>query len=293
MLDEHLHGAVEARRGDEHRRTARTGAAPRACRTGGSSATRTTSSCSCTAPQADVEALREEIAGVLAPLGLRLSPAKTRVVHMSEGFDFLGFRIQWRRKRGTSKWYVYTFIADRPIRSLKAKIRALTHRTSQQDLGYVLIRLNQIMRGWANYFRHAVVQAHLRQPGPLRLVAGDPVAAGRCTAGGGRTSAGGSPTPHGRWQPITADGIELFNLAAVPVTRYRYRGSTIPSPWAAATTPDGRDRGEPVASETAHGGFGERPGETDREQSRHRAPGRLDGPPCSRLHGAGADEHAR
>jgi RNA-directed DNA polymerase len=39
----------------------------------------------------DVEALREEIAQVLAPLGLRLSPAKTRIVHMSEGFDFLGY----------------------------------------------------------------------------------------------------------------------------------------------------------------------------------------------------------
>ena len=106
--------------------------------------------------RADVETLREEIADVLAPLGLRLSPAKTSIVHMSEAFDFLGFRIQWKRKMGTSKWYVYTFIADRPIRSLKAKIRALTNRTSQQDPGYVLIRLGQIMRGWANYFRHAV-----------------------------------------------------------------------------------------------------------------------------------------
>ena len=84
--------------------------------------------------QADAETLREEIADVLAPLGLRLSPAKTRIVHMSEGFDFLGFRIQWKRKRGSGKWHVYTFIADRPIRSLKAKIRALTNRTSQQDL---------------------------------------------------------------------------------------------------------------------------------------------------------------
>ena len=77
---------------------------------------------------------------------------------MSDGFDFLGFHIQWRRKRGTNKWHVYTFIADRPIRSLKAKIRALTHRTSQQNLGTVLIRLNQIMRGWANYFKHAVAK---------------------------------------------------------------------------------------------------------------------------------------
>ena len=77
---------------------------------------------------------------------------------MSEGFDFLGFRIQWKRKRGTGKWYVYTFIADRPIRSLKAKIRALTRRTSQQDLGYVLARLNMVMHGWARFFRHAVAK---------------------------------------------------------------------------------------------------------------------------------------
>ena len=53
--------------------------------------------------QADVQALREEIARVLAPMGLRLSPAKTRIVHMSEAFDFLGFRIQWKRKRGSAQ----------------------------------------------------------------------------------------------------------------------------------------------------------------------------------------------
>jgi RNA-directed DNA polymerase len=108
--------------------------------------------------RADVEALREEVADVLRPLGLRLSPAKTQVVHMSDGFDFLGFHIQWKRKRGTNKWHVYTFIADRPIRSLKAKVRALTNRTSQQNPRDVLIRLNQIMRGWANYFKHAVAK---------------------------------------------------------------------------------------------------------------------------------------
>ena len=37
------------------------------------------------------EELREEVAAVLAPLGLRLSPEKTAVVHIDEGFDFLGF----------------------------------------------------------------------------------------------------------------------------------------------------------------------------------------------------------
>ena len=41
--------------------------------------------------QADAQALREETARVLAPMGLRLSEAKTRIVHMSEAFDFLGY----------------------------------------------------------------------------------------------------------------------------------------------------------------------------------------------------------
>ena len=76
-------------------------------------------------------ALREDVARVLAPLGLGFSESKTRIVHMREGFDFLGFRIQWKRKRGTRKWFVYTFVADRPFRSVKAKIRALTHRVSK------------------------------------------------------------------------------------------------------------------------------------------------------------------
>jgi RNA-directed DNA polymerase len=177
-----------------------------------------------------VEALREEIAQVLEPLGLRLSPAKTRIVHMDEGFDFLGFHIQWRRKKGTSKHYVYTFIADRPLRSVKAKIRALTPRTSQVDLGATLRRINQILRGWTNHFRHAVASRtfdHLRQFVWWRIV--------RMMRARHRwrwKDVRRWLTDHtGRWQPITADGITLFNPAAIPITRYRYRGHTIPTPW--------------------------------------------------------------
>jgi len=38
----------------------------------------------------DTEALCGEVADVLAPMGLRLPPVKTKVLHMSDGFDFLG-----------------------------------------------------------------------------------------------------------------------------------------------------------------------------------------------------------
>jgi len=185
--------------------------------------------------QEHVEALREDIAQVLAPMGLRLSHAKTRIVHMSDGFDFLGFRIQWKRKRGTNKWHVYTFIADRPIRSVKAKIRALTNRKSQRNPATVLTRLNQVMRGWTNYFRHAACKRTLsrlfhfvwwRMIRWLRRLH-------RWTWTDVRRR---FTTPEGRWKPITVDGIALFNPASTPITRYRYRGNTIPNPWTSTTT---------------------------------------------------------
>jgi RNA-directed DNA polymerase len=47
----------------------------------------------------DAEVLREEIAGVLSTMGLRLSQEKTLITHIDEGLDFLGWRIQRHRKR--------------------------------------------------------------------------------------------------------------------------------------------------------------------------------------------------
>jgi RNA-directed DNA polymerase len=177
----------------------------------------------------DTEALREDVAGKLVPLGLRLSPAKTQVVHMSDGFDFLGFRIRWKRQRGSNKWYVYTFIADRPVRSVKAKIRALTHKTSQWDLAYLLTRLGQIMRGWANYFKHAVAKSTFSKLDTFtwwRLVH---MLRARHGWNWGQLRRH-LTTPTGRWL-MTADGVEYFRIEGVTVSRYAYRGTQIPTPW--------------------------------------------------------------
>jgi RNA-directed DNA polymerase len=180
------------------------------------------------------EALREGIATMLAPLGLRLSAAKTQVVHMSDGFDFLGFRIRWKRKRGSNKWYVYTFIADRPVRSLKAKIRALTRRTSQGHLAYVLTRLGMLMRGWANYFKHAVAKWTFSKLDTFtwwRLA--------RMLRTRHRWSWGQLRrrliTANGQWL-IAADGVEYFRIQGVTVSRYAYRGNKIPTPWPPVTS---------------------------------------------------------
>ncbi len=110
--------------------------------------------------RAHAEALREEAAAVLAPMGLRLAEEKTRVVHIDEGFDFLSFTIRRMRKRGTSKQYVYTFPSRKAIQAIKDKISAKTYRSTRNLDPDVLIQsINRTLAGWANYHRHGVSKA--------------------------------------------------------------------------------------------------------------------------------------
>lgn len=178
-----------------------------------------------------VEELRDQVSALLVPMGLVLSPAKTRIVHLADGFDFLGFRIVWMRKRGTDKWHVYTFIADKPVASLKRKIKTLTQRLSHLDYKIALIRVNQILRGWANYFKHAVAKHTMQTLHTFvwwRIVRWV-MHRQRMTWTAIRRWLRG---PNGHWKPIGFDGIDLFDLGRVSITRYRYRGNSgIPSPW--------------------------------------------------------------
>jgi group II intron maturase len=198
-------------------------------------------------------------------------PRATR--HMSEAFDFLGFRVQWRRKQGTSKWYLCTFIATRPGRAVKAKIRALTHRTSQKDLGYVLTSINMVLHGWAGYFKHAIAQ---RVSGMLDNFTWRKVIRMLCarhrwkwkdvrrryTTPNRAVAAG-----HGGRDRAEADRRDPDRPVSLPRQQD-------PQPLG-HTTHLTADTVESPLRRKAHGGFGERPGETDREQSRHRAPGLL------------------
>jgi RNA-directed DNA polymerase len=178
------------------------------------------------------EALREEVTAVLAPLGLRLAPEKTAVVHIDEGLDFLGFRIRRMRKRGTNKYYVYTTPSRKAVQSVRDKVRAKTYRsTRHMDLGELLTSLNQMLAGWANYFRYGVSKA--------TFSAVDSFTWGRLMRWirakyKGRT--GLSMKELRRrfcdqgWR-FACNGVVFTGASSVAVTRYRYRGATIPTPW--------------------------------------------------------------
>ena len=80
--------------------------------------------------------------------GLRLSPEKTRIVHLTEGFDFLG---QHLRQFGGKLMVVPS---KKNTKAFLDKIRALV-RTSRSDSQEALIwKLNPVIRGWANYHRY-------------------------------------------------------------------------------------------------------------------------------------------
>jgi len=86
----------------------------------------------------------------LRPRGLVFNEDKTRIVHLNDGVDFLGFNIRRYRSKLLIK---PSKAAVKRIRArLAAELRALRGHNAQM----VLIRLNPIIRGWSAYYRHCV-----------------------------------------------------------------------------------------------------------------------------------------
>jgi RNA-directed DNA polymerase len=175
------------------------------------------------------ETLREEIAEVLSGMGLRLSPEKTLITHIDEGLDFLGWRIQRHRKRGTSKHYVYTYPAKKTLRAIMAKVKAVCWQNTNQPLEALLRQLNPMLAGWTNHFRHGSSKAtfsylhHYLWHQVIRWI-GHKHRRTPWRALRRRYSAGDGWPTHGE--------VVLFNPEAVHIMRYRYRGAQIPKPWA-------------------------------------------------------------
>ena len=181
----------------------------------------------------DAEALWDEVAAVLAPMGLRLSEEKTRVCHIDEGFDFLGWRIQRRNWRGRAgKKAIYTYPSKKSLASIIGKIRLLTRRRRHRTLADLLRRLNPTLRGWCNYFRHGVSTQTFSYVGHFAFW--------RIVGWLKKRHVGlNTHTLVRRYLPgwrIHDGGIEMFHPERVAVERYRYRGTRIPTPWTSETT---------------------------------------------------------
>jgi RNA-directed DNA polymerase len=106
--------------------------------------------------QEDALRVKDEILpGWLAERGLTLSGEKTRVVHLTEGFDFLGFNVRHYHVPRTSRTGFKLLIrpSKRSVSGLREKLREAWRGLNGHSIRAVLARLNPIIRGWANYFR--------------------------------------------------------------------------------------------------------------------------------------------
>jgi group II intron reverse transcriptase/maturase len=111
------------------------------------------------ATREQAEEARALAAAVLAGLGLRLHPGKTRIACLTrgaEGFDFLGFHHRVKESwKWRGRWYLQKWPSRRAMASIRAKIRNCTaRRYAHLPLNYVVSNLNSVLRGWGAYFRY-------------------------------------------------------------------------------------------------------------------------------------------
>ena len=91
--------------------------------------------------KAQAEEAKTQVTRILNQLGLQLSAEKTRITTYGKGYSFLGFVISSRSKR----------MRPKSQDKFKDRIRDLTCRSRNLD-AEVIEKLNQVIRGTANYF---------------------------------------------------------------------------------------------------------------------------------------------
>src|SRR5712664_2334549 len=95
--------------------------------------------------------LKEELGGLLDTMGLKLSKEKTKITHITEGFQFLGYWII--RARGIKgKMVPKVRIPDSAIKRFTQKMREiLAPRTTNESMSAKIYALNRFIRGWCQY----------------------------------------------------------------------------------------------------------------------------------------------
>ena len=154
------------------------------------------------------------------------------MIHIDEGFVFLGMQIRRMRKRGTQKYYVYTKPSGKAIQAVKDKVKAKTYRSTRHlELDELILSLNRMLAGWANHFRYGVSKAIFN--------AVDYHAWGRLMRWIRAKYAGkhrlGMKEMRRRFCDVgwrfAHNGVVFTGASSTVVTRYRYRGSNIPTLW--------------------------------------------------------------
>jgi group II intron reverse transcriptase/maturase len=117
---------------------------------------------------AEARAAVDAASRVLKQLDVVLHPQKTRIVHVRDGFEFLGYKI----KRGKKKLYLpesrirsqarqgalYAYPKEKSIRRFMDQVRQRTKRRIPLKTKELIAELNPLLRGWGEYYKRAHVR---------------------------------------------------------------------------------------------------------------------------------------
>lgn len=105
----------------------------------------------------DAEKSRDEINSWLKIKGLELSPEKTKIVHITEGFDFLGFNIRQYKVKNTKTGYKLLIKPSKEfLKQTRKDIKEIFLNHIGKPVGTLIAAINPVIRGKANYMKIAV-----------------------------------------------------------------------------------------------------------------------------------------
>jgi RNA-directed DNA polymerase len=123
--------------------------------------------------RAEAQSALAQATKIPGKLGVTLNRDKTRIVHIAQGFEFLGFkigrgkgRLKLSRDRITSKLNrhnLYAIPTQKSLDRFKDQIRALTQRRTPLRMGELIKTINPIIRGWGNYYCRSQVRKRFHQ----------------------------------------------------------------------------------------------------------------------------------
>jgi RNA-directed DNA polymerase len=108
----------------------------------------------CTSRQ-QAQHVKAQLAQWLAPRGLVFNEDKTRIVHLEEGFDFLGFNLR-RYRRGSRPGKLLIKPSQDAVRRIRRRLAEEIRSMRGSNAVALIARLNPIIRGWAAYYRGVV-----------------------------------------------------------------------------------------------------------------------------------------
>jgi RNA-directed DNA polymerase len=105
--------------------------------------------------QEQANSMYEKMMEYLKERGLRLSMEKTRVTHIEDGFDFLGFNIrQYRSKSGKTKLLIKPSKAS--VKKAKSSIKDVFEQARGRPVGTLIPELNPVIWGTGYYWNKVV-----------------------------------------------------------------------------------------------------------------------------------------